>query len=1538
MKQLVNNFFFLFILTFTVVFSGNVSAQRKVEKLGRGIVATNLGNGTIYLSWRFFAQDPDDIGFNVYRSIGGGTYVKRNADVVKNITNYTDTGASTAQPNSYYVTPVINGIEGTPCKPFTIPGSVAAKSYFSIPLNNSFLAPLGLTPADYMVEHIYVGDLDGDGEYDYVVERLPINPVNNVMLEAYKNDGTFMWRVDLGKNVEQGAPTHNPFVLVYDFDSDGKAEVLTRSGVGTKFADGYTIPPNSSGITDYRTLPAISLGYMLNSDNVPEYISMIDGMTGKEITRTDNIPRGPKANWTALWGDNYGHRMNMSYAAIAYLDGVHPSIVTSRGHENLSDFMALDYVNKKFVVRWKWSPRNNPNTPAGYHWSDFHNIRVADVDGDGKDEICYGVNTLDDNGTPLYWAKNDVGHGDRFVVADIDPDRPGLECYAIQQATNVLAIYYDAKTGERLKTWASATPFDVSRGDVADIDPRYNGMEMWSYAHEAMLDDKGNMIPNSSFPHPALSIWWDGDLLREGLDAADGNGYNPIITKWNPSTQTNDRLLSLYNEGGQYSTKTPYAGRAALYGDILGDWREEVFCENDARTEIRIFSSTTPTTNRIYCLMQDPEYRLTIPLKGYLPSTEVDYYLGVGMSTPPMPPILDIKRAWKGGSTNNAWDTSTGNWTTNDSTSNFVSGDSVMFDLRGNQNTSIQLMGSLTPGYVVVNSPNDYTLGGSGSIDGTTNLLKSGQSALTLATHCSYTGITKIDQGVFYVNAKLSGSPVLVNFNALIGGTDTIVQPVTLKNGAKIAPGTITTVGDLKFGSTLTLTGKNTCYFDITDDSTGIVKPSDKMEVTGNLIFNGTNYFVFNKLNGVVKPGNYPLIKYTGTFNGTLSSVALSGLFGQKYALKDTLNTIWLVVKPTRSSSSVIWSGTSANWDFLTTSNWLKSGTSDVFALGDSVTFNNQGNAQTNVNLVGDLPIGQMTVETATNDYSFTGTGSIAGVGGITKNGTGVLKMLNASNTYTGKTIINGGTIEVSGLALAGENSSIGAATITNPSYITFTNSKLSYKGIYNSLTDRGITISGQDTLDLVTSGKTVTLSGTIAGTGQLVKTGVGNLALMGSNTYSGGTVVKIGNIDLGAGSTFGSGTVTFMGGSVNVTGSYPNANWNINVPQGYTGSISAPNYCNFSGTLTGDGTLNIMVPFVRDEFSGNWSAFTGTINVTTDADGGELRLNNANGYANTTFNLAQAGVHMFFNPASSSNNGVQTVNIGALSGVAKTALYDENWVIGSKNTDATFSGKIYSNSLTKVGTGTFMLTDTCFYTNSTTVNGGVLSLGQIACLNGSLIVNNGGTIIGNGVIKGVGTISGTMAPGLNSIGKLTFNNNVTLGGTSSTLIEVKKLPIVNDVVSSTGTITYNGTLNITNIGTTAFANGDSIQIFKAAKYAGAFASIVPATPGAGLVWDLSDLNTKGIIRVANLLSVKTLDDLGISLMPNPVKDNLRITFKNEDADTYVGIYSLNGTLLYNQKVADTQLIVPMSTFSAGAYIVKIMTSRDMAIHRIIKQ
>ncbi len=1455
----------LIAISICILHSGNVLSQRKVEKLGRGVVAVNLGGGQVYISWRLLVSDPSDIAFNIYRSIGGAAATQLNSTPITATTDFSDNSASTTENNAYYVRPVINGVEQAPSKSFVLPGSPTAKRYISIPLQ-----PL----AHYSVPHIYPADLDGDGEYDYIVKRLPVDQHNNVMVEAYKSDGTFMWRVDLGPNIEQGASTHNPFILAYDFDGDGKAEVLIRSSEGTVFTDGYTIPDvNHDNISDYRTFPAVNvLSYMLRRNNCPEFLSMVEGTTGKELARTDWIARGDSAQWLTYWGDTEAHRMSMQFIGVAYLDGIHPSIVGSRGPGDVMDVAAWDYSNKQFTKRWAWSARNNASIPSGYHWADFHNIRIADLDGDGKDEISFGVNAMGNNGVPLYYAKNDIGHGDRFVIADLDPDRPGLECYAIQQSTSVLAVLYDAKNGERIKTWSSSAPFDVSRGDAADIDPRYKGMELWSYAHSSVLDCKGNPVPGATtFPHPALSIWWDGDLTRENLDAADGNGYNPIINKWNYATNTSSRVLSLYNEGGQYSTKTPYAGRAALYGDILGDWREEIFCMSADSSEIRIFSTWTPATNRLYCLMQNPEYRACIGPKGYLPSTEVDYYLGVGMTTPPTPPVLTAKSEWFGGMNGNVWDVATNNWKNNDVASHYTEGDTIMFDISGTGNTSVTLNTPVNPGFMIVNSPVDYSITGTGSISGATRLLKSGQGSLTLATTCNYTGKTNIEQGYLYINATLSQSAASVYKDAGIGGSGTITQVVSFEKGAMVVPGTKSTVGTITFSSGLNLPGGNSFLFDITDDASGSTKPSDKIIVTGNLVLTDTNYLVINKINGTVNPGTYPLISYSGTFTGNLNNLIVSGLYGQKVVLSNAAGVISMTVLATRLPEKIVWSGVGANWDLLTSPNWLNNGVSEVFVTGDTVLFNSTGSGQYNVNITEGVSIGDMTVDNTFNDYTFAGTGSIGGTGGLTKTGIGTLTISNA-NMFTGKLAINGGTLQIGSVANAGTASPIGASTDTVPGLITLSNAELNFTGTgASNTTDHGITLSGNDTINISASSTAqLALKGRLDGTGLLVKTGPGILMFQpatSKNTYSGGTVIKAGTLSLGNdvanANGLGTGTVTLDGGTlsmINTNSSYTISTFNLAVPFGSTGTFIADGRVELYGNLTGGGTLNYNTPYTRTTLHEDMTAFTGQINAT----GSELRLASTNSYATVSINLGST-VTAYYNTSNSYVSSAQNVTIGELSGVSGSKIQDENWAIGAKNTNATFNGTIVNGStavcsITKVGTGTWTLTGANTYTGATTINAGSLIVNNTSGSGtgtGAVAVNSGATLAGTGSIAGAVTVNsgGIISPGNATIDTLFVKNTVTFLAGSNYNVEIDRAGLPKaDLLSTTGAVLLNGTLNITNLGA-ALATGDNFKIITTtSNITGSFGSIVPAEPSANQKWDLSTLNTNGIIRVADYL------------------------------------------------------------------------------------
>jgi rhamnogalacturonan endolyase len=624
---------FISVLVLCGILTGTVSAQRLMENLGRGIVVVNKGNGRVYISWRFLGTDPEGMGFNVYRSTDGEVALKLNTALITSSTNYSDSGVDMTKSNTWFIKPVYNNIEMAASKPFTLPADAPVRNYIALPLQ-----PL----TGYHTLHVYVGDIDGDGEYDYIVKRFPDDASNNVLIEAYLNDGTYKWRIDLGPNMEQGNYSANPFVLVYDFDCDGKAEVFMISGEGTRFADGTKIGDvNTDGITDYRTLPPGFAGYMLLGDNCPEFVSMVDGLTGRELARTEYIARGPKSEWNNFWGDDYGNRMSFNFVGVAYFDGVHPSIIASRGEGMKMDIVAWDYANNTFTKRWTWTPRGK-SFPNNQSWHEFHNIRIVDLDGDGKDEVSWGVNAMDDNGTPLYLAPSDLGHGDRFCIGDLDPDRPGLENYIVQQhknitGTKILAALLDAKTGGKIKIFEGPAA-DIGRGDAADIDPTHKGYELFSFANGSVFNCHGDSIA-PSFPYPALSIWWDGDLLREILHAADGNGTNPIINKWNYTNNTTSRLLSLYNEGGSYTTKTIYAGRPPLYGDIMGDWREEIICENGDRTELRIFSTSIPTSYRIYTLMHNPAYRACMNPKYYLPTNLTDYYLGDSMNNPPVPNI-----------------------------------------------------------------------------------------------------------------------------------------------------------------------------------------------------------------------------------------------------------------------------------------------------------------------------------------------------------------------------------------------------------------------------------------------------------------------------------------------------------------------------------------------------------------------------------------------------------------------------------------------------------------------------------------------------------------------------------------------------------------------------------------------------------------------------------------------------------------------------------------------------------------------------------
>jgi len=592
---------FAIIIGTMLLLVGGAGAQRQMEKLGRGVVAIEQDDGKVYVGWRMLGTDPDDIAFNVYRN-----NTRVNNQPITESTNLVDSDGSVDA--MYTVHAIINGSEGEP----SAPARVWGQNYISIGLQT----PDGCTPNDASV-----GDLDGDGEYEIVLHQAPRGRDNarsgvtgQPIFEAYKLDGTFMWRINLGKNIREGA--HYTQFMVYDLDGDGKAEFACKTADGTVDGKGNAI---GDADADYRN----SRGYILEG---PEFLTIFDGQTGAEIVTTDYIP--PRGN-VSDWGDDYGNRVDRFLACIAYLDGQRPSLVMCRGYYTRAVLAAWNFRDGKLTHVWTFDSDDGTPGSRDYRGQGNHNLSVGDVDGDGKDEIVYGACAIDNDGKGLY--STGLGHGDAMHLSDIDPDRPGLEVFAIHERPThpYGANLRDAATGKVI--WGLQSP-DVGRGVAMDIDPRYRGYECWASGRglSGLYNCKGEKISDSKPRSCNMGIWWDGDVLREILDGV-------TIDKWDYTNATTTRLLSAEGCSRNNGTKS----NPCLYADILGDWREELIARTRDGRELRIFTTTIPTDRRFYTLMHDSIYRLSVAWQNvaYNQPTQPGFYMGEGMAAPPRPSI-----------------------------------------------------------------------------------------------------------------------------------------------------------------------------------------------------------------------------------------------------------------------------------------------------------------------------------------------------------------------------------------------------------------------------------------------------------------------------------------------------------------------------------------------------------------------------------------------------------------------------------------------------------------------------------------------------------------------------------------------------------------------------------------------------------------------------------------------------------------------------------------------------------------------------------
>ncbi|MEK3886816.1 rhamnogalacturonan lyase family protein [Bacillus sp. FSL K6-3431] len=602
---------------------------RQMEKLNRDLVAVKVDEG-VYLSWRLLGNDSENISFNLYRE-----GVKVNQKPVSTSTNFVDTEGTVDA--SYELREVLNGKENVEDQT-----EVLSNNYFDIPLQKP---EDGTTPDGvdytYSANDASIGDLDGDGEYEIVLKWDPSNSqdnskagyTGNVYIDAYKLDGTLLWRLDLGKNIRAGA--HYTQFLVYDFDGDGKSEVVMKTADGTKDGLGNVIGDVDA---DYRN----SGGYVLSG---PEFLTIFKGETGKALTSTDYYP--PRGNVDS-WGDNYGNRVDRFLAGVAYLDGKTPSIIMARGYYTRAVIAAYNFKDGQLTKQWDFDT-NKPDN-ALYAGQGNHSISVADVDGDGKDEIIYGAAAIDHDGSPLH--NTGLGHGDAQHVGDLDPNRPGLEIYQVHEnkGAEYGMSFRDAETGEII--WGVHTGADTGRGVSSDVDPRYPGAESWAIAGPwdsrvgGVYTTKGEKV-SSNIPTSNFAIWWDGDLLRELLDH-DFDGSLPSdhpryglgaakIDKWD---YKNNKLVNLLSDD-KITSSNWTKGNPALQADLLGDWREEAIWRLNDSSALRVYTTTAVTEHRIPTLMHDPQYRLAIAWQNvaYNQPPHPSYFLGHDMDEAPFPTI-----------------------------------------------------------------------------------------------------------------------------------------------------------------------------------------------------------------------------------------------------------------------------------------------------------------------------------------------------------------------------------------------------------------------------------------------------------------------------------------------------------------------------------------------------------------------------------------------------------------------------------------------------------------------------------------------------------------------------------------------------------------------------------------------------------------------------------------------------------------------------------------------------------------------------------
>ena len=627
--------------------------MEQMENIDRAPVALPASNGKgIFISWRLLGTDNPNTTFDIIRN---GTTIVSGSKT----TNFTDNEGTTT--SSYEIAVKNNGNETERTTAFTPWGNIFLRQTLDRPDGGSTPASETYT---YSPNDCSIGDIDGDGQYELFVKWDPSNSkdnsqkgfTGNVFIDAYKLDMTSeqptrLWRIDLGVNIRAGA--HYTQFLVYDFDGDGKVEMICKTAAGSKDGKGNYV---SDAATDESIKAVDNTKDWRNSSGKvtggQEWLTVFNGETGEAIHTIYYNPNrnggvGGEAGWTKNWDDrsgktdkDYGNRGERYLAAVAYLDGPksNPSAVMLRGYYTYSYIWAVDFDGKELATKWlhasdtktTYTVTNGDGTSKTYtaplptgrtsgsrtaYGNGNHNLSVGDYDGDGCDEITLGASAINNDGTLLY--STGYGHGDALHVGDIDPDRPGMEVFTVHEESAYGWDLHDAATGTIICNSDGAS--DNGRGIASDLIASNRGYEFSSSNDRSQRNAKGDVVSTKS-TSLNFRCYWNGDLQDELLD---GN----VIDTWNGSSMT--RLLTLSNYGNS-STCNSTKKTPNLTADLLGDWREEVILwDSTDGCTLNIFTTNIATEYAIPTLMHDHTYRMAVAWQnsGYNQPPHVGYFL-----------------------------------------------------------------------------------------------------------------------------------------------------------------------------------------------------------------------------------------------------------------------------------------------------------------------------------------------------------------------------------------------------------------------------------------------------------------------------------------------------------------------------------------------------------------------------------------------------------------------------------------------------------------------------------------------------------------------------------------------------------------------------------------------------------------------------------------------------------------------------------------------------------------------------------------------